>query len=143
MRKWGRGGLFSGAVVAAGLFLAAAEPALAQDGYAPVLFGNGAAFCGPCEPAPTVTRAAPGTAVIAHRYRWSAEERTFQPVGVGEVGVTDHQGELRFAVPNAESALDKIVVSVGELLLSTGRRARQGARTAFGAAFDAARAACG
>lgn len=115
MIEWGRRGLFSGGMVVAALVVAAADPSAAKDAFTPVLAANGPIFCGPCEPSPVVTRAAPESPVVVHRYRWAPEARSFQLVGGGEVGTTDHQGELRFTVPNAKDSLDKIVVSVGDL----------------------------
>jgi hypothetical protein len=123
MRKVGRSGLFAGAMAAAVMTMGAG-PAVGQeltrygkytfgDVFNPVLLGNGPSFCGPCEPGPTVTQAAPHTAVLAARYRWSLAEGRFVSLGVEEVGATDHQGELRFKLPNAEDALDRVIVSVG------------------------------
>jgi hypothetical protein len=102
-------------VLAAGALLAGAEPSWAREaGGGPVLAGGtGGPYCGPCEPRPLVTRAAPGTAVVALRYRWSTEARSFDLVSEEKVGVTDEQGELQFTVPQGEGSLDKVVVSTG------------------------------
>jgi hypothetical protein len=115
MMKRQRGVWFSGVVMAAAL-LFAARPSPAQDGFGAVLTGNGGALCGPCRPMPVLTHAAPGSPVIALRYRWSAEARSFQPISKEYVGVTDDQGELRFGLKQGESSLDKVVVRVGGAL---------------------------
>jgi hypothetical protein len=80
----------------------------------PVLIGNGTALCGPCQPTPVVIQGAAGSAVVAVRHRWSTELRSFQHVSTQEVGVTDHQGELRFSVEQAKASLDRLVVAVAD-----------------------------
>jgi hypothetical protein len=102
-------------VLAAGAMLAG-SPSSAAEFAGPVLVGaSGGAYCGPREPAPLVTRALPGAAVVALRYRWSLETRSFQLVSEEKVGVTDEQGELRFTVAQGEGSVDKVVVSAGGL----------------------------
>ena len=103
--------------LAAGALLAGADPSWAREAGAPVLAGGtGGPYCGPCEPRPLVTRAAPGSTVVALRYRWSADARSFELVSEEKVGVTDEQGELQFTVPQGEGSLDKVVVSTGGAL---------------------------
>lgn len=98
----------------------AADPAAARElfpgGFSPgpVLIGNGTALCGPCQPTPVVVQGAAGSAVVAVRHRWSPELRSFQHVGTQEVGVTDHQGELRFSVEQGKASLDRLVVAVAD-----------------------------
>ena len=109
-------GVRSGAAML-GLILAGAIPTAAQAGaYGPVLIGNGPSFCGPCEPGPTVTRAAPNSAVTALRYRWSVSAQRFELVAKLEVGFTDHQGELRFGLEQGPGSVDKVAVWVGDVL---------------------------
>jgi hypothetical protein len=104
---------FSGAAAAALLLAAGPSSAEALTG-APVVAGiAGDPYCGPCEPRPLVTRAAPETTVVAQRYRWSPKARAFELISEDKVGVTDEQGELRFTVPQGEGSLDKVVVSAG------------------------------
>jgi hypothetical protein len=103
-------------VMAVGAMLAGSLSSAAEFA-GPVLVGaGGGAYCGPCEPAPLVTRALPETAVVALRYRWSLETRTFQLLSEEKVGVTDQQGELRFTVAQGEGSVDKVVVSAGGLI---------------------------
>lgn len=108
-------GVRAGAAVL-GLMLAGALPAAAQVPFGPVLFVNGPSFCGPCEPAPILTRAAAYSSVVALRYRWSSTAHRFELVSKQEVGVTDHQGELRFGLPNGPGSVDKVHVYVGGVL---------------------------
>ena len=108
-----RGDVWFAGAMTAGLLLATGGPAAAREGaFTPVLLGNGPSFCGPCEPGPVVTRAAPDSAVVALRYRWSAEARGFELVSKEEVGVTDRQGELRFRLEQGKASLDKVEVWV-------------------------------
>jgi hypothetical protein len=80
----------------------------------PILIGNGTNLCGPCEPGPVVLQGAPGSVVTALRYRWSPELRGFQPVDRQEVGVTDHQGELRFGLEQGRASVDKVIVAIAD-----------------------------
>jgi hypothetical protein len=116
MNERGRAVWFTGALML-GVGVLSAGPAQAQDkftvGFTPVLAGNGPSFCGPCEPTPVVTRAAPQSPVVALRYRWSAETRHFALISKQEVGATDHQGELRFTLEQGKASLDKVAVVVG------------------------------
>jgi hypothetical protein len=111
--------VFLGAV--AGLLLASAVPASARElpaagSFNPVLVANGTSFCGPCEPAPVILHAQPDSAVVALRYRYSAAWGSFELVAKDQVGATDHQGELRFTLPQGERSLDKVVVVVGDVV---------------------------
>jgi len=107
--------------LAAGVALSAvmaADPSAAWEmfpgGPSPVLIGNGTALCGPCEPTPLVVQGSAGSAVVALRYRWSPELRSFQGVSAQEVGVTDHQGELRFSLEQGEASVDKVIVAIAD-----------------------------
>jgi hypothetical protein len=96
------------------LILAGAIPSAATAAvFGPVLMGYAGPYCGPCQPTPVVTRAAPNSSVVALRYRWSAAERRFEAISKDEVGVTDHQGELRFTLPQGKGSVDKVSVWVG------------------------------
>lgn len=101
------------AVVAAAIASTAAASAAEDRGFAPLLLGNGPAFCGPCEPAPLLTGAAPGAPVVALRYRWSAKAHAFELASAREVGATDDRGELRFGLEQGQG-LDKVVVEAGD-----------------------------
>jgi hypothetical protein len=97
------------ALLVAGTIPSAAEAAV----FGPVLVGHAGPYCGPCQPTPVVARAAPNSPVMAVRYRWSAVARRFEPISKDEVGVTDHQGELRFTLPQGKGSVDKVSVWVG------------------------------
>jgi hypothetical protein len=114
MMKAKRDVWFPGAVMGAALFLATGASPASAAGFGAVLTGpGGGPFCGPCEPTPVLTRATPDSAVLALRYRWASAAGRFELVGKDEVGVTDHQGELRFALRQGPGSVDKVVVLVG------------------------------